>query len=380
MLKEYSGNGVTISDPSRAYGGYTALQGIFDDGIQVRILDMQGNIVHQWMIDYFEIWPNPPSYLPKSVIPLTNFDYHSQGFSLQRDGSIVLSLGNIGTVKLDKCSKPIWTVDRSTHHVVTAAPDGGFWIAGNRRLEDIDSSLLDVGVSRDSLKTTLGRYENLLIKVSADGQVQKEFSVLGGLIRGHYLNQIFDTMLIDSADPTHINDIELVTPALADKIPRVDPGDLLVSIRQMHMLAIFDVHSGDILWTSSGPWIRQHDPDILPNGNIVVFDNGDGDFSFSPLGGSSLIELDPATGATKLVYPTRNDQRFYTDIMGSHQLLPNGNRLIAESRRGRVFEVSPEGEIVWELVLAYDESHAALIEIAERVDTDFFETASWNCL
>ena len=36
--------------------------------------------------------------------------------------------------------------------------------------------------------------------------------------------------------------------------------------------------------------------------------------------------------------------------MGSAQRLPNGNTLIAESSFGRFFEVTTEGEIVWEYV------------------------------
>ena len=36
--------------------------------------------------------------------------------------------------------------------------------------------------------------------------------------------------------------------------------------------------------------------------------------------------------------------------MGGVQRLANGNTLICESLHGRVFEVTPEGEIVWDYV------------------------------
>jgi hypothetical protein len=39
--------------------------------------------------------------------------------------------------------------------------------------------------------------------------------------------------------------------------------------------------------------------------------------------------------------------------MGSAQRLPNGNTLITESAFGRVFEVTKEGEIVWDYVNPY---------------------------
>ena len=66
-------------------------------------------------------------------------------------------------------------------------------------------------------------------------------------------------------------------------------------------------------------------------------------------------------------------------MFGSHQLLPNGNRLIVESRAGRVFEINPAGDVVWGLASAYDDTYASLIATAERVDEDFFEVDDWTC-
>ena len=50
-----------------------------------------------------------------------------------------------------------------------------------------------------------------------------------------------------------------------------------------------------------------------------------------------------------------------------------------ESTAGRVFEVTPKGDIVWSYVLPYDEDYAALIEDAERVPADFFTVTDWSC-
>jgi len=41
---------------------------------------------------------------------------------------------------------------------------------------------------------------------------------------------------------------------------------------------------------------------------------------------------------------------FFTNGAGAQQRLPNGNTLITESERGRVIEVSPDGEVVWEYI------------------------------
>ena len=39
---------------------------------------------------------------------------------------------------------------------------------------------------------------------------------------------------------------------------------------------------------------------------------------------------------------------FFSAVQGAAQALPNGNVLVTESTKGRVFEVTRDGEIVWE--------------------------------
>ena len=43
-------------------------------------------------------------------------------------------------------------------------------------------------------------------------------------------------------------------------------------------------------------------------------------------------------------------QPFWSNVRGDQQRLANGNTLITESEGGRIFEVSPDGEIVWEFI------------------------------
>ena len=145
------------------------------------------------------------------------------------------------------------------------------------------------------------------------------------------------------------------------------------------MLVILDQYTGSIKWSYRGNWIRQHDPDVMPDGNILVFNNGYEEFNFNRRKGSNLIMLDPLDNTTKIIYPNAGQQLFYADILGEQQKLPNGNYLITESRRGRVFEVTPEGRTVWNYVLPYDETHAALIAIARRFPADYFTVRDWNC-
>ena len=375
----YEGEGVTRLESTKVFNGLTLVQGVFQEGVELRLIDISGHVVHRWKADFFKIWPDPVHVFPEHNIPAGPFNYHTQGMWLLPDGSVVFNVAEKGTVKLGRCEEIEWTIDRMTHHSVTYNPDGTYWIPVKGDVRDVPKELYLDGVSQTGLMGSAGIYEDRLLLVGSDGQELREISLLRALFEWGYQQDLYDMGEFSMFDPTHMNDIEVVSSALAKKLEGVSEGDLLVSIRQLHMLAILDKESGRVLWSQRGPWVRQHDPDIAEDGSIEVFSNGIESKGLGGVPGSSIISMDPATGESKVVYPWGGQDGFFTDIMGTHQLLPNGNRLITESRRGRVFEVSMEGEIVWEYIVPYDDTHSALIEGAIRYEESYFTVDEWSC-
>ena len=69
-------------------------------------------------------------------------------------------------------------------------------------------------------------------------------------------------------------------------------------------------------------------------------------------GKTFIIELDPTTKDVVWKYETEGyaNLKFFSKTMGSQKRLPNGNTFIAEDNTGRLFQVKPDGEIVWEFV------------------------------
>ncbi|MBV1915448.1 MAG: arylsulfotransferase family protein [Pseudomonadales bacterium] len=374
----YEGDGVTKNDSVQSYKGLTLLQGIFPGGLQVKLIDMDGTLLNTWELDFFKIWPDP-SHLTEQKQPKSYFDHHSQGILALKDGSIIVNFGYLGTAKLDKCGEVIWTVDRMTRHFVTPTSDGNYWIGANREIDDISEELLFFGIKRSWLKHTYQRYENTMLLVSPEGEVLKEVSLLQGFYDAGQEGHIFDALKIAQDDPTHHNNIEEVTQALADKIDDVNKGDWLVSMRNMNMLNILDKDTFTIKWSYSGAWTRQHDPDITPEGNIVVFNNSRRSYGFNRVQGSSLTELDPATMKTRIIHPRKGQPGFYTRIFGTHQTLPNGNIFISEGLAGRAFEINNQGDIVWEFISRYDDEYASVVEEAYRLDYGFFNVENWEC-
>jgi len=90
-------------------------------------------------------------------------------------------------------------------------------------------------------------------------------------------------------------------------------------------------------------------PEGLPGaGNILVFDNGG--LAGYPLVSrfySRVLEFNPIT--LDLVWKYEAPDFFSYYISGA-QRLPNGNTLIDEGSVGRIFEVTPAGEKVWEYI------------------------------
>lgn len=110
----------------------------------------------------------------------------------------------------------------------------------------------------------------------------------------------------------------------------------------------------------------QHDvrwiPAGLPGaGNLMVFDNGSG----RPGGDySSVVEITPplaSDGSYTLrpgaafgparptwTYTAPNRRSFFADFLSGAHRLPNGNTFICSGPTGRFFEVTPQGETMWE--------------------------------
>ena len=65
-------------------------------------------------------------------------------------------------------------------------------------------------------------------------------------------------------------------------------------------------------------------------------------------GWSRVLEIDPLTDRIVWEYGVAESERFYSRGRGNAQRLPNGNTLITDSDNGRAFEVTHDGDLVWE--------------------------------
>jgi len=157
---------------------------------------------------------------------------------------------------------------------------------------------------------------------------------------------------------THINAMNM----------NLDQGFLIVNARNLSTILKIDKKTGEILWRfgkggdfvlkdtqDKYPWFElAHGVVVLPNNNLLMYDNGP-----STRGFSRAVEysLDEATMTAKLVWQYGGgDERFFTNYWGDADRQPNSNTTITIGswkigQPSRVIEVTPNKEKVWEMVL-----------------------------
>ena len=109
-------------------------------------------------------------------------------------------------------------------------------------------------------------------------------------------------------------------------------------------------------------------PGLPGEGNILVFNNGDEAWDVQRRY-SSIEEITPPVDGyeylrasetayspveTTWTYTAETPTDFYSTIMGLTQRLPNGNTLIGKSTSGNLFQVTPDGKLVWQYVYPMD--------------------------
>ena len=135
-------------------------------------------------------------------------------------------------------------------------------------------------------------------------------------------------------------------------------GDIMVSFRVLNLLIVIDKETREISWEYQDLSLgHQHDCHILPNGNVLVFANGFHGQDVNMF--STVREINFETKETVWEFRADPVTSFFSANISGAQRLWNGNTLICEGNKGCLFEVTPEGEIVWEYVNPYLSAHPA---------------------
>jgi len=134
-------------------------------------------------------------------------------------------------------------------------------------------------------------------------------------------------------------------------------SNYIVSFRAMGAIDKIDRATGRILWQLGGrlnqftltgdplgEFSGQHCVRVLPNGHLLMFDNGLGRVAFN----SRAVEyaIDEQAKTATMVWQYLPMPSVYSAIVGSVQRLANGNTVVEFGTTGLIDEVDPSGTLV----------------------------------
>lgn len=336
------GGGAVVHDAARMAPGVTFVTAYGPEGFGGYILDRDGRKLHEWRARLSEVFGRAPHLMWQARDQVVAW----HGAHLFPNGDVLFNFQDwsfpfgSGLVKLDKDSKVVWKLARNTHHDVTVEADGTIWVPAHNYRPD--------GLPGWEAYLRPWFYEDTVLKVSPEGEVLDEISVLEAF-RGRLgpMTASYDGPVETRSgqDPIHLNSVKVLPEAWAGRFPQFGAGDLLVSLRNINTVAVIDRGTRQVKWTMVGSFVRQHDAEYLPNGNIMVYDNVGGD---PRCGGTRILEIEPVSQAVVWRYDGCGGTPFHSDTRGMQQPLPNGGVLTIEPHGGRILEVARDGSLVWE--------------------------------
>ena len=286
-----------------------------------------------------------------------SLDYRQRHFFyILSDGSLLTGrhMGRV-TFRMDACSNVVWEQRMHAHHSFERDADGNFW--SPRR---VVPSMIP--------HTNPGFAEDGLVRFSPDGEVLSRITLSGALIRADHRHLLYGTERVQGI-PIHMNDVE---PVLQDG-PFWRRGDLFVSLRNRSVVLLYRPATDEVLWLQAGPWLHQHDVDVVSDSEISVYSNNTILYD-DPwvLGANEVYVHDFATGETRSPWREamrRHDVR--TANRGGATVFADGSVMLEEADYGRILKLSPDGERVWSYVNRASDGMIYKIATSRWLDAEY---------
>lgn len=347
--------GTTLYKPDVCCNGYT----ILFRKLRVTLVDMNGRTVNEWHlgVDVTDRGTDRARLLNNGNVLVSRGGMHSQDGVIEEydwEGNLAWRYIPEGSIPHANYMGP--------HHDVFRKSDGNTLLICRQAVPA--DCVKQIREPTWQHQTICG---DTILEVNPEGEVVWEWHSHEHLDLNHYRiiaspewppGPLNSTVL----DWTHVNTVQALPENrwydAGDE--RFRSGNVMISPRQLDTVYIIDRETYEIAWEYTGDYFGglsgQHEPHMIEKGlpgegNILIFDNGASPWiDLGHAGASYVLEVNPITKEVVWVYDRW--QQFHSTYTSSAQRLANGNTLICESVSKRVFEVTPEGETVWEYVAA----------------------------
>ncbi|MEQ9408486.1 MAG: aryl-sulfate sulfotransferase [Fuerstiella sp.] len=374
---------------SAASPGYTLIAPF--GGQQTFLIDMDGQVVHSWTT---ERRPSQAAYLLNDGSLIRTAKIPNDTFSVPG--------GPAGGIqKFDWDGNLVWDYvvsdnQRLTHHDIEPLPNGNVLVVA----WELKTRQQALEAGRDPAKLDGGAlWPEVVLEIKpvgpTGGEVVWEWHVWDHLVQAFDQDKPNYGSPADHPERIDLNYVERPIPDWIhmnsiDYHPALD--QILVCGRTFDEIWVIDHgtttqeaagrtggkrgRGGDLLYRWGNPFayfagtpfdqvlFGQHDPHWIPPGlpgagNILIFNNGSDrdNRAFStvdeltpPLLANGRYQLPPNEpyGPEKLVWRYEAPGKLYSQRVSGAQRLPNGNTLICSGEDGHVFEVTRDGDVVWD--------------------------------
>ncbi|WP_181366436.1 arylsulfotransferase family protein [Albidovulum aquaemixtae] len=257
------------------------------------------------------------------------------------NGDLLIKDHSSPAVRVSACGERIWGNPRIFHHSSEFGPEGDIWIPAIKIPASVPWSGGDLT-------------DDSIVRLTPQGEIKEEYSVSRLLLENGYEWLLSGMGGEKDSDPIHMNDIQpVMTEGTAWR-----RGDLLVSIRHRSAVFLFRPSTGKILWLKTGPWVFQHDIDIVGDGQVVIFDNAmnpklmpvpEGRFN-------RVLHVDLGSNAVEAYQPEAfAAAEIRTVHEGLADQMPDGRILVEEENFGRIIVLNADGSVAAEYINGADD-------------------------
>ena len=121
---------IPVHEHDRVQEGNTLVISVgSDDRLSAKVITLAGELVHEWPVDWFDIWSDA-THLPDKDLPKSRPGTHIHGSVLMDNGDLVFNFEHLGLVRLDLCGNVVWRLPYRTHHSVHPDETGNLWVPG----------------------------------------------------------------------------------------------------------------------------------------------------------------------------------------------------------------------------------------------------------
>ena len=264
-----------------------------------------------------------------------------------------------GVARIDRTGKPVWYRPDYSHHQPPLTDGEVALVPGMRLGRPIDTQLVP-GWHGPPIVMSCPRWLHDVVNViePQGGGLLEEISVFDAVFESSYASLL---LYVDPCDPTHVNSVQPLGEDAAGA--GLEPGDLVVSMRNLHAFAILDRDTHRLKRMVRGGFMMQHSVLHFEGSRFLMLDNQGGRTADGSLGISRLLMVDAASGEETTIFPNHRTpdhlRKLYSSRGGGVVISPDrGRALVTFTQYGRAVEVRiADGAVLVVFDSLYDVSH-----------------------